>query len=133
MLSSPRATLPSATLPPATRPERRAQRPGALVRRVHMVDVPTTNGLHDLGHAVRLPWRHEQVDVMGHQDVRMHRRRVPRRGLVERRQGEAILVLVQEDGLPIMPALDDMLRDPWQSRAGRSGHPTPPNGGHDVH
>ena len=78
-----------------------------------MVDVPTTNDLHDLGNAVRLPWSHEQVDVIGHQDKRMHRLRVPRRGLVERRQVEAIIVLMQEDGLPIMPVLDDMLRDPW--------------------
>ena len=96
-----------------------------------MVHVPPSNGLHDLGQAVRLPWGHEQMDVIGHQDIRMHRRRVPRRGLVETRQGEAILVRVQEDGLPIMPAVDDRWRDPWQRRAGRSGPPTPPDGEHD--
>ena len=59
------------------------QGPSALVRSVDMVDIPTPKGLHDLGNAVRVLWRHEQVDVIGHQHVRMHRRRVPRCGFVE--------------------------------------------------
>jgi hypothetical protein len=97
-----------------------------------MVDVPTTNSLHDFGNAVCVLWSHEQVDMIGHQDVRMHRRRVPRRGFVERRQVETIIVLMKEDGLTIMPALDDMLRDPWQGIAEWPGHHTPPDGWHSL-
>lgn len=81
------------------------QGPGAAVCRVDIVDVPTTNRLHDLGNAVRVLWRHEQVNVIGHQDIRMYRRRVPRGG-VEACQVETIIVLMEEDRLPIMPALD---------------------------
>src|SRR5262249_3131799 len=108
------------------------QRPSALVCRINVVDIPTPNGLHDLGNTVRALWRHEQVDVIGHQDIRLHRSSVPRCGLMETRQIEAIIVLMKEDGLPIMPALDDVLRDPWQGIAGQSGHPTPPDGWHRL-
>ena len=90
------------------------------------------NRLHDFGNAVPVLGSHEQMDVSGHQDIRMHCRRVPRRGRVETRQGEARIVVVKEDRLPMMPALDDRLRDPWQRVAGKSGPPTPPDGGHDV-
>jgi hypothetical protein len=93
-----------------------------------MADVPTTKGLHDLGNAVRVLGCHEQMDVIGHQDIRMHRYRMPRRGVVERDQVEAIVVLVEEDGLPIMPTLDDVLWYPWQGIAGGTGHQTPPDG-----
>ena len=41
------------------------QRGSSPARPVDMVDVPTTQGLHDLGHAVRVLWRHEQVGMIG--------------------------------------------------------------------
>ena len=61
---------------------------------------------------------HQQVNVISHQDIGVHGGGVPHRSLLETRQVEAIIVLMKEDRLTIMPALDNVLRNARQGVAG---------------
>ena len=70
--------------------------------------------------------------MIGHEDIRVHRAAMCRRGLCETRQGQAVIVGMEEDRWPIIPPLDDMLWDVWECLPGRPGQSKPPHGSKTI-
>lgn len=101
-----------------------------MVRPIDRGYITPPQRLQHFGEAGGLVWRHEPVDMMGHQHRGGHGGGVLRRGLLETHQGEAIIVRMQEERLTLRPALDDMLRDAREDIAGWSGPRQPPDRGH---
>lgn len=104
------------------------QRPCPLIRCIDILHVPPTERLHDFGDTRGLTRLHEHMDMIGHQDIGVHRATMGRRRLVETRKVKTVIVGMEKDGLPIMTALDDMLWNIGEHIPGCSGHHTPPHG-----
>ena len=76
----------------------------------------------------RLTRPQQHMDLMGHEDRGVHGATLCRRRLLETRQGKAVIVYLEEEQLPIIPPLEDRLRDVWERLAGRPGHRKAPHG-----
>lgn len=96
-----------------------------MVGRVAVLHIPTAEGLHHRGETVALVRGHEHVDMMRHQPIGMEDAVRGRGDVVQTLHVHALIILVQEDRLAIMPALEDMLGHVQQGRAQRSRHGRP--------
>ena len=76
-----------------------------------MIDGTPAERLHALGDAVGLTRPQQHMDLMGHEDRGVHGAALCRRRLLETRQGKAVIVYLEAEQLPIMPLLEDRLRD----------------------
>lgn len=84
---------------------------GAMVGPVYMTHVTPAECLHHAADATDVGRRHEQVDVVGHQHVRMDCAAFAQRDFIEVVQIAPIVAGREEAGLAIVAALDDVLRD----------------------
>jgi hypothetical protein len=95
-----------------------------------MLHVAAAHGLHQLADTPCPRRRHQQVDVIRHQDVRVHRTLVTLTGFSYTLEVEAIVLIAEERSTPVNTSLDHVLRltgekVPWLTRhpwllAGRS-------------
>lgn len=85
-----------------------------------MLDVSHANCLHDLadGHVPRR--RHQQVNVIGHEDIGVHFAAVPLASRPETVSEEAVVRVVCEERRAIVASLRDMLRYPSRAKAWRA-------------
>lgn len=94
---------------------------------VPVVDVPHVASAERLHGASDASWRggrHHQVDVVGHQDIGVHRAAFTTGDLAQILQVPYVVDLREEAGTTIVAALDDVLGDAGQVEARRSWHAT---------
>jgi hypothetical protein len=60
--------------------------------------------------------------MVGHQDASMDRAPIPLCALTQPTQVQAVVVVIEEDGLPVVPALHDMRRDARQEEPAFACH-----------
>ena len=66
----------------------------------------------------------EQVDVVGHQHIRMYPARPTLRGFLQPVEVYSAVEVVKEDGLPVVSALDDMHGNTGKEESWLAGHRT---------
>ena len=69
--------------------------------------------------------------MVGHQHIGVQRTAEPGTGIVQGAQIDAVIVLMGEDRLAVVAALDDMLRLAGEVEAGKSGHGRRPEAASD--
>jgi len=84
------------------------QRPSAPMQEVEPADISPPKGLHHPRQRLRMRWRREQVDVIGHQHVRVNRHLVRPRRVAQAIKIEAMVVRAREYGRAIVAALNDV-------------------------
>ena len=95
---------------------------GAAVAVVDVAHVAPAQRLH---HARRLSAggrRHQQVDVVGHHHIGVHRTAFAQSDLVQLAEVTVMVVVGEEARLPIASTLDDVLRDPGKVESGLGWH-----------
>lgn len=98
-----------------------------MVAIIDMADVTAFQRLHQPADRAGLRWRHQQVDVVGHQDTGVDgdiglRRERPQVGEVPE-----LVVSGEEARLAIVAALDHVLGDSREIDAGLAGHGAGPD------
>ncbi len=98
------------------------ERPGAMVLAVEVLDITLSQELHRQPDAVVLVRRHQQVRVVGHQHIGVHRHAVGA-GLHEQvAQVPPVIGLRQEARGPVVAALNHVKRDACKAQARSTGH-----------
>jgi hypothetical protein len=87
------------------------QRAGAAIHAIDVRHEVPPDGLDGAGDALRRPAGGQDVHVVGHQDVGVHRNIVLARGFAEAAQEVATVRVREEDVLAVVAAHDDVLRD----------------------
>ena len=96
--------------PEATFPESAA----ALAAVIDCAHVSAADPLHHARHGVCLVRGHQQMNVIGHQYVRVHRAAVLGGCSAQAIEVEPMVVVREEARCTVVPALDDMQRNAWQ-------------------
>jgi hypothetical protein len=86
------------------------QTAGARVASIHVLHVPLPDLLHNPRHAIVFRRRHQQVDVVGHQHIGMHRHPRLLRRLCQVRQEETPIRVLEEHRSSIGSSKEDMHR-----------------------
>ena len=86
------------------------QRPGAFVERVDVAHIPAAQRLHDTRQAVGCLRRRQQVHVVRYQHVGVNHAAIFSRRLGEPVAVARIIVVIEEDRLAIIAALDHVQR-----------------------
>lgn len=92
---------------------------------VPVVDVPhvaSAERLHGAGDACRRGGRHQQMDMIGHQNIRVHHAAFTAGDLAQILQIAHVVDFREEAGTAVVAALDDVLGDTGQVDARRSWH-----------
>ncbi len=89
---------------------------------VEIADIPTSDGLHHARDATGFARRHQQMYMIGHQCVGMQYAVVPKCGLAHCLPVANIIGGVGKARLPVVAALDDMLGNAWEIKAGQACH-----------
>lgn len=95
---------------------------GSAVPVVDVAHVAPTERLHGAGDASWCGGGHQQVDVVGHQNVGVHRARFTAGDLAQILQVPHIVDLREKAGTTVVAALDDVLGDVRQIEAWMSWH-----------
>jgi len=82
---------------------------GAVIGGVDIGHIAATNGLHQFGQSIGLRGRHQQMDMIGHQDISMDGTARAFSRVLHRGEVEAIVFVTKENRLAIMTPLDDVL------------------------
>ena len=98
------------------------ERAAPPIHPVHILHVALTQMLHQSRRTIRPLRRQQQVDVIGHQYVSVHHATELRRQLRQVAQVERVVVLGEEAGTAIVPALDDMQCYTSECEARSAGH-----------
>ena len=98
------------------------QRAAAVVRVVDVADIPPSERLQGARHGIGLLRREQQVDMVGHQYVGVHRAALAQCDLAQGRAIAEVVRLREEAGLAVIAALDDMLRDAGKVDASWARH-----------
>ena len=83
--------------------------------------IATAQRLHHARYAVGASGRDQQVDVVGHQNIGVERAIVRQQRIGEHRQEEPPVGVLEENHLPVVTALDDMVRVAFKDEAGLAG------------
>jgi hypothetical protein len=83
-----------------------------MVAIVDVTDVSPPQCLHDVSELAALARSHQQVDVVGHQDVGVDHASFPLRSLLQFLQVPDVVDIGKEAGLAVVAALDDVWGDP---------------------
>ncbi len=90
--------------------------------RIEALDVIPADALHQLPEVAGIGRRHQQVDVVVHQDLRMQLAGGLVQGLGQQVQVEQPVVVIEKAWEPVVAALDHMLRNAGECDARKSCH-----------
>lgn len=98
------------------------QCPGSAMPIIHVADVAPSQGLHGARDATRGAGRHQQVNVIRHQDVCVHGAAFAPSDFAQILQVTDVVDLDEEARAAIVAALDHVLCNAGKVDAGRTGH-----------
>lgn len=94
----------------------------AVIPVIDVADIAPAKRLQRARDGVRLLRGQQQVHMVGHQHVGMHRTAFAQGGFAQQRAITEVVRLDEEAGLAAVAALQDMLRDVGKINAWRAGH-----------
>lgn len=95
---------------------------GAAVAVVDVAHVAPAERLHDMAHLARRGRRHQQVHVVGHQHIGVHGAAGAAGDVAQLIEVPQAVDGLEETRLPVVAALDDMLRHVGQVDSQWTGH-----------
>lgn len=98
------------------------ERAGTPVAGVEAADIPAPDGLHHPRYPAWFVRGREQMHMIGHQYISVQSAAVSKRGFAQFLPISKIVGCVRKTSLPVIAALDDMLRNSGQIQAGQAGH-----------
>ena len=98
------------------------KRPGSMIRSVDVLDVPLPQALHQQSCSTVGFGRHQQMYMVGHQDIGVNAKRLARSERCQRIKENQIIRLGEEDRAPINAAKDGVHREAGSDNASMSGH-----------
>ena len=98
------------------------ERPCPVVTVVDMTHITPPERLHDPADRPGGARGDQQVDMMGHQDIRMHGAVLAHGDLAQIVEIASVVLIGEEAGLPVVAALDHVLRQIGDVGSGQSWH-----------
>ena len=95
---------------------------GAAIAVVDVAHVAPAQRLHHARHQSAGDRRHQQMDVVGHQHIRVHRTAFAQGDLAQLAEVTVMIGVGEEARLPIVSALDDVLRNTGKVESGLAWH-----------
>src|SRR4030095_2543960 len=92
----------------------------AAIGAVEALHVSAANSLHDVFDGILASRRHQQVHVVGHEDVRMDLATLPLTRGLKTAAEEAVVDVPRKHRASVVTALDDMLPHPGRGVAGQA-------------
>src|SRR5260221_11543826 len=100
------------------------QRSGSLVSSIEALNVALSQVFHHQRHAIRLMRREKQMNVIGHQDVRVQGALEALRQLIKQREIQFAIAVPHKASAPVHAALYDMQGKATEPQACSSRHDT---------